>query len=116
LCDDTTATFSTFRLTGPNGGETFEVIDTTGATRNPISIRWSITGTGSVCVDLYKSGVFHYRIAGDNDHYKQTASGMNWAPHPSLEESSEYQIKLMAPNDSTITDMSDDYFSITNKN
>ena len=115
LCNDKNATITTLKLSGPNGGESFEAIDITGASRNPISIRWSKTGTGSVCVDLYKSDVFHYRIAGDNDSYKQKLTGMDWSPHASLEESSKYQIKLISPNDSTVTDMSSTYFTISNK-
>jgi len=96
-------------LTGPNGGESYEVI----GVASPISIRWDKTGTGTVCVDLYRSGEFYYRIAEDDDGYKQTATGMDWQPHKKLAESTKYQIKLSAPNDSTINDLSSNYFSIT---
>ena len=71
------------------------------------------TGAGSVGVDLYKSDVFHYRIADETDKYKQNATGMEWTPHDTLPDSSEYQIKLISPNDSIVNDISDYYFSIT---
>ena len=77
--------------------------------QHPLDNNWA----GSVCVDLYKSGVFHYRIADENDESKQNATGMEWTPHDTLPESSEYQIKLISPNDSTVNDISDYYFSIT---
>jgi hypothetical protein len=75
--------------------------------QHPLEKNWA----GSVCVDLYKSGVFHYRIADENDESKQNATGVEWTPHDTLPDSSEYQIKLISPNDSTVNDISDYYFS-----
>ena len=105
-CSDSTATITALSIWNPRGGESFEG-------SGPISIRWTKDGAGAVCVDLYKSGVFHYRIADKNDGYKQTATGMNWKPHSSLPDSTEYQIKLISPNDSTVNAISDYYFTIT---
>ena len=77
--------------------------------QHPLEKNWA----GSVCADLSKSGVFHYRIADENDESKQNATGVEWTLHDTLPDSSEYQIKLISPNDSAVNDISDYDFSIT---
>ena len=79
----------------------------------PVSTRWTITGQDRYAWIFNKSGVFHYRIADENDESKQNVTGMEWTPHDTLPDSSEYQIKLISPNDSTVNDISDYDFSIT---
>jgi hypothetical protein len=95
-------------LTKPNGGETYEQIG-----GGNVPIRWSKTGTGAVIVELYRSGIFYYRIADENDGYKQSANGMDWSPQMNIQANTEYKIKLSAPNDCTVTDTSDSYFTLS---
>ena len=79
----------------------------------PVSTRWTKTGQDQYASIFIKSGVFRYRIADENDEPKQNVTGMEWTPHDTLPDSSEYQIKLISPNDSTVSDTSDYYFSNT---
>ena len=99
----------------PNGGEVFRYLNSTagGTSLGRIRIRWGTGGSGTVIIDLYKSGKFHYRIHDNNDGYKQENEEYSWKPHPGLPSGTDYQIKVSAPNDSSVYDMSNSYFTIS---
>jgi len=103
-----TASITAITLTKPNGGESYEQIG-----GGNVPIRWAKSGTGAVIVELYRSGIFYYRIADENDGYKQYANGMDWSPQMNIQANTEYKIKLSAPNDCTVTDTSDSYFTMS---
>ena len=85
--------------------------------KGKIEIKWRQDKLGGTYIDLYKAGAFYYRIQGPCDEYKQiTNNGYTktiWDPHNSLPVGTDYQIKIHAPNDATISSISDGYFSIT---
>ena len=110
-CSDSSATITELQLGGPNGSESFEILFAENSD-NMMPIRWTKSGEGAVCIELYKSGEFYYRVADHTDGYKQTSTGMNWKIPDSIAIGSEYQIKLVAPNDSTVSDISEAYFTI----
>ena len=80
---------------------------------NTIEIEWISSGSGGIIIELYKAGALKYQIQGQCEEYKQTIGKIQWRPHNALPAGSDYQIKITAPNDSTINDLSDSNFSIT---
>ena len=109
-----TTSITSVTVTTPNGNETFNYLNPVagGPTLNTIKIRWATGGSGTAIIDLYKSGKFHYRINSENDGYKQINEQFNWKPYIGLESGTDYQIRVSAPNDSSIYDMSNSYFTI----
>ena len=114
--DGSTPTSSITSLTviKPNGGESYPYLDGVGYKgSNTIEIEWTASGSGGIVIELYKSGVLKYQIQGQCEEYNQTTGNIKWTPHNALPAGSDYQINLTAPNDSTINDLSDSNFSIT---
>ena len=113
--DNDASSLTSVIVTRPNGGEVYRYLNPTagGTALGRIRIRWGTGGSGTVIIDLYKSGKFHYRIHDNNDGYKQENEEYSWKPHPGLPSGTDYQIKVSAPNDSSIYDMSNSYFTIS---
>jgi hypothetical protein len=112
--DNDPTSLTSITVNSPNGGEKFHYLNPVagGPTLNTIKIRWATGGSGTVIIDLYKSGRFHYRINSENDGYKQINEQFKWKPYIGLESGTDYQIRVSAPNDSSIYDMSNSYFTI----
>ena len=109
-----TSSITSLRVDKPNGGESYPYLDGVGyGGSETIEIEWISSGTGGIIIELYKAGALKYQIQGPCEEYKQTTGNIKWRPHNSLPEGSDYQIKITAPNDSTVNDLSDSYFSIT---
>ena len=109
-----TSSITSLRVIKPNGGESYPYLDGVGYKgSNTIEIEWIASGSGGIVIELYKAGALKYQIQGQCEEYKQTTGNIKWTPHNALPAGSDYQIKIMAPNDSTINDLSDSYFSIT---
>ena len=115
LDNDATA-ITSVTVVSPNGGEVFHYLNPIAGSSalGSIKIRWSTGGSGTVIIDLYKSGKFHYRINSSKDGYKQINEMFSWKPYIGLESGTDYQIKVSVPGDSSIYDMSKSYFTIAN--
>lgn len=96
-------------ITGPNGGE---VYDKTGW--DYIPIRWYQGGTGSVVVELYKSGTFYQTLTSSTVR-DQSTNGVDWRPDSDIPISAEYKIKVYLSSNSNIYDFSDSYFTLTTR-
>ena len=112
--DNDPESITSVTVASPNGGEIFHYLNPTAGSPalGSIKINWTTGGSGAVIIDLYKSGIFHYRINDKNDGYKQINEKFTWKPYIGLESGTDYQIRVSAPNDSSIYDMSNSYFTI----
>ena len=95
-------------LTGPNGGETFELIGSS----QPLQIRWTAEGTFPILVDLYKSGTYFLRI----EQNPNTPTGTKWTPPASLPPGDDYRIKVFSAADHSVFDFSDADFTLSISN
>jgi len=95
-------------LTGPNGGETFELIGSS----QPLQIRWTAEGTFPILVDLYKSGSYFLRI----EQNPNTSTGTKWTPPASLPPGDDYRIKVFSAADHSVFDFSDADFALSISN
>jgi hypothetical protein len=94
---------STITVTSPNGGENWEP-------GNSHSITWSSSNLpgSNVGIQLYRSGVYITSISSsttDDGSY-------TWSISSSQTESDYYQVKIYSTSESSISDYSDNYFTI----
>jgi hypothetical protein len=94
---------STITVTSPNGGENWEP-------GNSHSITWSSSNLpgSNVGIQLYRSGVYITSISSsttDDGSY-------TWSISSSLAEHDDYQVMIYSTSESSISDYSDNYFTI----
>jgi len=100
---------NTITVTSPNGGEIWEL----GSTQ---TIRWTYTGTPGVNVkiDLYRSGAFNRLIIGRTPIGNAGSGSYTWTVPAGQKKDSRYKVKVSSTRTSSINDMSDKQFTITN--
>jgi Kre9/KNH-like N-terminal Ig-like domain/Secretion system C-terminal sorting domain len=88
-------------VTSPNGGENWQ----TGSTQ---PVTWTDNVVENVKIDLYKGGSLYYNIISttESDGYYL------WTIPDTLQAGSDYKVKITSVTYNTITDFSDDNFSI----
>lgn len=101
----------TVTVTSPNGGESWQA----GSTQ---TVRWSYTGDPgpNLNIDLLKGGVFNYQIVAGipkNNNGSGSNGSIQWTIPPSLSPGFDYSVKITSNVNSSWTDTSDGYFSIT---
>lgn len=94
----------TITVTYPNGGESWDAGST-------YTIRWNWTGNpGSlVGIELYESGVYDRMITSGTTNDGE----YSWTVPTYITDGYTYKIKITSTSQSTITDYSNTYFSIT---
>ncbi|XCN71248.1 MAG: Ig-like domain-containing protein [Candidatus Electrothrix aestuarii] len=99
---------ATLTIVSPNNGELFGF----GTVRN---INWetSFSLSGTVNIDLYKSGAPYRAIARNVPTVSTSTNSYAWTVPSDLAEGTDYQIKITHTSDSATTDMSDGFFTIT---
>ena len=100
---------NTITVTSPNGGEVWEQ----GSTQ---TIRWTYTGTPGVNVkiDLYRNGAFNRLIIGRTPIGNAGSGSYTWTVPAGQKKDSRYKVKVSSTRTSSINDMSDKQFTITN--
>ncbi len=100
---------NTITVTSPNGGEIWEL----GSTQ---TIRWTYTGTPGVNVkiDLYRNGAFNRLIIGRTPIGNAGSGSYTWTVPAGQKKDSRYKVKVSSTRTSSINDMSDKQFTITN--
>ncbi|MBN2042865.1 MAG: hypothetical protein JW754_03585 [Candidatus Aenigmarchaeota archaeon] len=90
-------------VTSPNGGETYNK----GETR---TITWSSSGiTGNVKIDLLKGGSNEMTLVTSTSN----DGSYSWTVPGSLADGSDYSIKITSLSYTTVSDVSNNYFTIT---
>ncbi|MCK5122660.1 MAG: hypothetical protein KAQ87_00710 [Candidatus Pacebacteria bacterium] len=88
----------------PNGGEELKI-------GKQYLIKWNATeDVEHVTIALNKNGVYAKNLIGNIKNYGSTS----WTPDLSLEVGDDYKIRITNPDDSSVYDESDSYFSISN--
>lgn len=102
------------QLISPNGGEYFEPGDT-------VQIRWTTSGIGWEPGDtvslLYSDGSGNWIVVPNAAGLGYSADSFNWdtAATP-LQQSDQYMVRIEYDADTSIFDVSDDYFTIATDN
>ncbi|RWX52047.1 Regulator of chromosome condensation (RCC1) repeat-containing protein, partial [Candidatus Electrothrix marina] len=97
---------ATLTILLPNDGDLFGF----GTVRN---INWETGLSGTVNIDLYKSGVAYRAIARNVSTVSTSTNSYAWTVPSDLAEGTDYQIKVTHSADSATTDLSDGHFTIT---
>ncbi|MEI6521583.1 MAG: PQQ-binding-like beta-propeller repeat protein, partial [bacterium] len=93
----------TLTLTSPNGGEQFQV-----GSANPVT--WTSTGNpGNVKIELFKGGILNNTISTNTSD----TGSFNWNILATQATGTDYQVKISAVSDATITSQSAADFAIT---
>jgi hypothetical protein len=88
-------------VTSPNGGESWQA----GTTQ---SITWVDNFPDNVKIELYKGGIFHTLIIGSTSSDGQR----DWDIPYDFEDGSDYKVMITSLGDTSISDLSDDNFTI----
>jgi surfactin synthase thioesterase subunit len=98
---DFTVIANQITLTSPNNGESWKI-------GSQQIISWVDNLTGNIEIQLFKSGEFHLQIessiSSDNSY--------TWNIPITLEQASDYKIKILSENDGNICDYSDENFTL----
>ena len=99
----------TITVTSPNGGEVWEQ----GSTQ---TIHWTYTGIPGVNVkiELYRNGAFSRLIIGRTPIGNGGSGSYTWTVPAGQRKDSRYKVKVSSTRKSSINDMSDMQFTITN--
>ena len=89
-------------LTAPNGGESI-------LAGNNFQIQWEDDISENISLKLYKAGYFVENITTSTP----SDGTYNWTTSLSLEEGSDYKIKITSTSNTSVYDYSDSYFTIT---
>ena len=93
---------SSIALTSPNGGQTWQQGETH-------SITWTSTGVSNVIIQLYKGS---YIVSNLTYSVPASAGSFSWAVPTTITPGSDYKVKIWDTTNSSITDLSDNYFTI----
>jgi len=91
-------------ISSPNGGETWEM----GTTHN---ITWSDNISSNVKIELYKSGSYYRTITSSTS----SDGTYSWNIPTNLTESSNYKVKIISTTNNSVSDYSDNSFTIEEK-
>jgi 5-hydroxyisourate hydrolase-like protein (transthyretin family) len=99
---------ASFAITSPNGGESWQA----GSTK---TITWSYSGSpGSyVSLQLYRSGSLDQSIVSSTSAGSGGSGSYSWNIPVTLENGSDYKVKVTSLSNSSWADYSNNYFSIT---
>lgn len=108
IVNGSTPGVATIQVVTPNGGETWK-------TRTRQAITWSYTGNPGtkVKIELYKGGAFKQVISAGATLGSNGTGTFNWLLPSTLTAGTDYKIKITSTTSTTITDLSDQNFSIT---